>query len=311
MHLSRGALASARRQRRSDGASGCQRLSHGARAGVTLRRPADRLLLGPWPPQHVAARPDRTRSPSSAPAPRSPASVGARVPRSSPCTRAWPTVVTYDRRGFGETPRSTERFTHAEDLLAVLDALADGPVWLAGTSAGGGVALEVAIVAPRRVAGLLLLAPGVPGAPVPELDPDTAGLDRRLDEAAASGDLDEVNRLETWLWLDGPSQPEGRVTGPTRALALEMNRIALANEDPGEDAGKSGVDAWQRAGEVTVPTFVAYGELDVPFLVERCHELVRRMPNAALRTIEGAAHLTELERPDAVAALVLDLLARS
>lgn len=220
------------------------------------------------------------------------------------------TVVTYDRRGFGETPRSTERFTHAEDLLAVLDALADGPVWLAGTSAGGGVALEVAIVAPRRVAGLLLLAPGVPGAPVPELDPDTAGLDRRLDEAAASGDLDEVNRLETWLWLDGPSQPEGRVTGPTRALALEMNRIALANEDPGEDAGKSGVDAWQRAGEVTVPTLVAYGELDVPFLVERCHELVRRMPNAALRTIEGAAHLTELERPDAVAALVLDLLAR-
>ena len=29
--------------------------------------------------------------------------------------------------------------------------------------------------------------------------------------AYAARDADEINRLQTWLWLDGPGQPEGRV----------------------------------------------------------------------------------------------------
>lgn len=225
------------------------------------------------------------------------------------------TVVTYDRRGFGETPPSTEPFTHVDDLLAVLDAVeaqvpgGGGRTWLAGTSAGGGVALDAAILAPNRVAGLLLLAPGVSGAPDPQLDADTSRFDRLLDEAAAAGDLDEVNRLETWLWLDGPSQAEGRVSGPVRDLAREMNAVALANEVP-EGAGASGIEAWPRLAQVTVPTIVGYGDLDVPFLVERCQEMALRMPNATLHRVQGAAHLLELERPDAVAALVVELLAR-
>ncbi len=219
------------------------------------------------------------------------------------------TVIAYDRRGFGETPPSAQPFSHVDDLLAVLDAVASDPVWLAGTSAGAGVALDAAIVAPDRVAGLLLLAPGVSGAPMPELDPDTARLDHLLDEASAAGDLEEVNRLETWLWLDGPSQPEGRVGGATRALALEMNGIVLANGVP-EGAGGSGVDAWSRASEVTVAAVVGYGNLDVPLFVDRCEELGRRMPGAVVRRLEGVAHLSELERPDAVAGLLVDLLGR-
>lgn len=86
------------------------------------------------------------------------------------------------------------------------------------------MALEGAIAPPSAWPGSSFSAPGLSGAPVPELDPDTARLDRLLDAAAAAGDLEEVNRLEMWLWLDGPSQPEGRVGGATRALALEMNR---------------------------------------------------------------------------------------
>ncbi len=50
------------------------------------------------------------------------------------------TVVAYDRRAFGQSPPSTVPFTHVDDLLAVLDQVADGPAWLVGASAGGGVA---------------------------------------------------------------------------------------------------------------------------------------------------------------------------
>src|SRR5215213_3091274 len=55
-------------------------------------------------------------------------------------------VVAYDRRGFGEVPPASGAFRHVDDLLAVLDAVSpDGPVGLAGSSMGGGVALDFAL----------------------------------------------------------------------------------------------------------------------------------------------------------------------
>ncbi|MGH8981685.1 MAG: alpha/beta fold hydrolase [Acidimicrobiales bacterium] len=231
--------------------------------------------------------------------------------------RSWQTVaeavsdravaVSYDRRGFGETPASTSAFSHVDDLLAVMDAVGATPVWLAGTSAGGAVALDTAIAAPARVAGLLLLAPGISGAPTPVLDDDTARFDHLLDEATARGDLDEIVRLETWLWLDGPAQPEGRVGGARRALALEMNEIALKSGAP-EGAGMEDLDAWSRLCDVSAPALVACGDLDVPFLVARSEDLARRLPNATFRVLEGVAHLSALEEPGAVTALVEELL---
>jgi len=48
------------------------------------------------------------------------------------------TMVAYDRRGYGQTPVSTEPFSHLDDLLAVIGHAGAGPVWLVGASAGAG-----------------------------------------------------------------------------------------------------------------------------------------------------------------------------
>ena len=93
------------------------------------------------------------------------------------------TAVAYDRRGYGQTPVSTEPFSHLDDLLAVLDHAGSGPVWLTGASAGGGLALDAALVAPRRVAGLVVMGTAVSGAPEPELDADTQRFDSLLEQA--------------------------------------------------------------------------------------------------------------------------------
>lgn len=75
-------------------------------------------------------------------------------------------VVAYDRRGFGATPPGDAPFTHLDDLRAVLDATAgDRPAWLVGNSMGGALALDAALALPARVAGLVLLSPGVSGTP--------------------------------------------------------------------------------------------------------------------------------------------------
>lgn len=231
----------------------------------------------------------------------------ATVERLAGCGR----VVAYDRRGFGESPVDLGSFRHVDDLLAVLERVAgDEPAWLVGSSMGGQVALDAALLRPDMVGGLVLIAPAISGEPEPDgLDPDTQRLSDLLDAAYEAQDLDEVNRVETWLWLDGPAAPEGRVRGAARDLALAMNEIVLRNNVP-ETAGEAAVDAWQRLEDVKVPVTVAWGELDLPFLTQRCEQLVARLPGAHRCVLPGNAHLPYLEDPARVADLIRTAVTR-
>ena len=143
----------------------------------------------------------------------------------------------------------------------------------------------------------------VSGAPEPELDAATKRFKLLLEKAWAARDAGEINRLETWLWLDGPGQPEGRVGGAARKLALDMNAIIIGNGVP-ETAGAASVDAWHRLAEIKIPVTVACGDLDVPFLVDRCRLLADRLPAARHHVLAGLAHQPYLESASTVAQLI-------
>jgi pimeloyl-ACP methyl ester carboxylesterase len=170
--------------------------------------------------------------------------------------------VTPDRRGFGDSTWEAEPFSHVDDLLAVMDALDVPDAVLVGNSQRGRVAVEAALGHSDRVTALVLVSPAVSGAPWAEADlrPGELDLEERAQAAADSGDLESASTLEAHLWLDGPLQPEGRVTGEPRELFLEMNGRALTAPEVGEP--RWDVGAWSRLAELRPPVTIVVGDLD-------------------------------------------------
>jgi pimeloyl-ACP methyl ester carboxylesterase len=205
-------------------------------------------------------------------------------------------VAAYDRRGYGETRYEAETFSHARDLRAVLDGLEIKQACLVGCSQGGRFAVDFALAHPKRVSGLVLVAPAVGGAPQPEqLPPDIEGLLEQAEQAEDQKHFELVNQIEAHLWLDGPRAPEGRVQGSARDLFLRMNIIPLKSASPGKDTPAA--DSWKRLKEIAVPTLLVWGDLDFPHLQERCGLLGKRIKGAQTTLMPGTAHLPNLEQP--------------
>lgn len=219
-------------------------------------------------------------------------------------------TVAYDRRRFGATTYEPERHDQVDDMVAVLDAVGADRAVLVGNSQGGQVALNTVLVHPRRVSALVLVAPGVSGAPETERSDVTeveAAIWDGIESAYDAGQLEALNLGDIRLWLDGPTAPEGRVGGQLRELALEMNRTALHAADPGTEPEPP--DAWHRLSEVRCPTLVVVGDLDMSHMLARARFLADQITGARLAVMPGTAHLPAFEQPEEFAALVRDFLA--
>jgi pimeloyl-ACP methyl ester carboxylesterase len=218
-------------------------------------------------------------------------------------------VIAYDQRGFGETRAEQEDFSAVADLMAVIDDLANGtPAILVGCSRGGGIALDAALRHPSYVRALVLIAPNVTGAPEPIYPPEITGVMVQLKDAQDAGDLDRVNAIKARLWLDGPLAPEGRVMGQARRLFHDMHTIALRSPPVGSNLDVA--PAFHRLGEISAPSLVIWGDLDFPFVQERCRHVATTMLNASGHELTGAAHLPSLERPADITGLLVEFINR-
>lgn len=218
-------------------------------------------------------------------------------------------AIAYDRRGCGETRAEAEDFSAVADLMAVMDATADGkPAILVGCSEGGRVALDAVLKHPSRFRGLVLAAPSVTGAPVAVYPSGAKSLMARLKEAQEAGDLDRVIAIKAHLWLDGPLAPEGRVTGQARALFLDMQAVALRSPPAGSSVDAA--SAYQRLGEISAPTLVIQGNLDFPHIQDRSRHIAAAVLNGSHHELAGTAHLPSLERPADVTGLIAEFIDR-
>ena len=191
-------------------------------------------------------------------------------------------------RGHGDAPRPDEGYDIASlvgDVVAYLDEAGVERAILAGHSMGSIIATSVALDAPQRVSGLVLLA-GKPTYGDPALDPI-------YDEVRAFGEPVDP------AWVRGFQ--ESTLARPVPDAFLETivaeslklpARVWQALIDPALR-----IDRSQRLGEIAVPTLLAWGDADEIATHEDQVALLQALPDARLHVYPGGGHAFHWEEP--------------
>ena len=182
---------------------------------------------------------------------------------------------------------------------AYVRALADGPCVVAGYSMGGRIALYTALALPGVVERLVLVgaSPGIA---------DAGERDARRRSDAALADRIEAIGVEAFA-AEWGAQP--LFAGQDERVAAAAHADRLRNTGSGLAAALRGLGTgvmpplWGRLGELSIPVILVVGERDAKFraIAER---MAAALPDARVEVVAGAGHAVQLERPEAVAALV-------
>lgn len=207
--------------------------------------------------------------------------------------------VAVDHRGWGlsEAPQQGYAIADmADDAQDVIETLRLSHYVLVGHSMGGKVAQLLASRRPQGLAGAVLVAPSPPS---PTLLPDG----QRAAMAAAYESRESV----AWV-LDNVLTAS--------ALDERLREQAIADSLRGAREAKA---AWPNAamredithevGSIDVPVLVVGGELDQVDPVETLQrEVLPRIAGARLTVLPGTGHLSPLEAPSALAAIIRQFL---
>lgn len=216
-------------------------------------------------------------------------------------------LLRLDFRGFGRSPLEPGPFASARDVLDLMEQHGFEHAAVVGVSMGGRVALEVALAAPERVAGLVLVGSGLPGH---DWSDEMKSAWEEEEAAALAGDLDKAVDITLRTWVAGPGRSLDDVDPDVRSRVAEMQRrIYELQLAAGEDEEELLVeDVADRLAEIKAPTLVLVGEEDVPDMHAIADRLAREIPNARFEKIANTAHVPSMERPEEFDRLVLDFL---
>ncbi len=204
----------------------------------------------------------------------------------------------------------------AESVLALLDALSIDRAHIVGNSMGGRVGIELALRAPRRVGGLVLLSPAVAFVKRPWLrlvqvlppqlgvlphaftrdmvagqllgmfaDPDA------IDPAIADIAVDEFRRIY--------ASPAARAAFLTSARNIYLER----------PFGSGGF--YERLSLLSAPALFVWGTHDPLIPAGFSHHVAEWLPSAEQIVLDHCGHVPQIERPEQTSGLVRRFLRRA
>lgn len=222
----------------------------------------------------------------------------------------WAQVVFLDLRGQGRSqPVGAETCTFdamAEDVAGFCDAIGLDRPLVVGHSAGGHVALKLALDHPGRLGGLVLLNAAARldlAASFVTLEQRHGAEARAVAEQVFAGDLGPVT-LERYLRLVVPAYTHAETAGALADLALSGLNADIAAHVFVHDL--PGYDERPRLGELELPVLAIGGADDWLTPVSLVEETVGRIRHAATAILPDTGHLACNERPQHVGRLIRD-----
>jgi 3-oxoadipate enol-lactonase len=218
-------------------------------------------------------------------------------PQMEALTASW-RVLRYDHRGHGGSPVPPAPYSLAElggDLLTLLDILRLDRVRLGGLSLGGMVAMWVAAHAPERVESLALLCTSAQLGP-PEMWHERV---RAVRQGGVAAIADAV--LARWFTPEFAARHAG--------VAAWARRMLLTTPDEGYVgccAAIETMDLLPEVASISAPTLVIAGEQDPATPPAHLEKIAAGITGSRLEVVPGAAHLANVERPEAVSRLLVE-----
>jgi 2-succinyl-6-hydroxy-2,4-cyclohexadiene-1-carboxylate synthase len=201
-------------------------------------------------------------------------------------------LIAYDQRGFGDSDAvSGEAFSHAEDLLALLDSLGIAQADLCGLSLGGGTVLNFALNRPRRVRRLVLVSPLIVGW---SWSADWIARWKAIGRTARDGDMATAREL----WWQHPLFDTTRA-GP-EADRLRTGIDAFHGRQWIRDDQRPELPEVDRLTALAVPTLLLTGSRDTPDFRLMAELIVGASEHVTRIDHRDAGHLLNLEAPERI-----------
>lgn len=210
------------------------------------------------------------------------------------------TLWTHQIRHLGEVARcqvaDTTRGDSMSALASAILAAAPERFALAGLSMGGLIAHEIMAQAPQRVTRLALIGTNA------RCDtPEQTARRRGLIGMAQEGRYDEIMTLLMPALVHPARLHDGTLVDAVKAMARTIGPEAFQRQT---EAIIQRPPRLEVLGSYQLPTLVLVGREDAITPLELHEEMAARIPDSELAIIEDCGHLSTMEQPQAVTALL-------
>lgn len=219
-------------------------------------------------------------------------------------------VIAVDLKGFGFSEKPDGDYTKREQAVLVkglLEHLKIKKAWLAGSSMGGEVSLNVALQSPELVEGLILIdSAGVKFESNSSSPFNIPVLGRALAALALTSDEPVRDGLKKSFYDDSKITDE----------AVRMYHIPLTGRN-GQRAAALASQQWDLypiesdLGKINVPTLIIWGAEDEVVPLETGKKMNSLIKNSELKIYEKIGHLPQEESPQRIVEDILEFTGKN
>jgi pimeloyl-ACP methyl ester carboxylesterase len=211
-------------------------------------------------------------------------------------------VIRYDSRGYGRSASpSNKKYSHTDDLKALLKYLEVSSAHLVGLSMGGLIALDFALAWPETVSSLVTVDAVLGGYHWNE----AGDLIRSVHRTALKHGIEAAKDLWLGSELFAPAMERDKVASRIRSMVKDYSGWHWLNRAPIRGNEPVAID---RLHQILCPTLVVVGQRDTADFHTIAEILRKEIPEARKTILPRAGHMANMEESEKFNEVLMEFL---